>query len=172
MLKHITEQFNNDPLVTFEYTDADTFDCLDSDKEHIKQSYGICFCDGKLVIVFGYFGGKDREWGFPGGRIEIGETPEEALKREVQEESNMEVLSFLPLGYQKGSKPGHGYSYQLRYVCRVRPYGEFISDPANGTITAIKLIDPADYKKYVNWGKIGDRFVERGLELLPRLEKK
>ncbi len=163
----IIEQFNNDPQVTFEYTDADSF--VDLDKEHVKQSYGICFCDRKLVIVFGHFGGKDREWGFPGGRLEIGETPEEALKREVREESNMEVLSYLPVGYQRGSKPGQGFSYQLRYVCLVRPYGEFVADPAGGIITEVKMIDPADYRKYINWGKIGDRFVERGLELLPRL---
>ncbi len=91
------------------------------------------------------------------------------MKREVREESNMEVLSFLPLGYQKGEKPGEGYSYQLRYVCNVRPYGEFVSDPC-GVITEVKLIDPADYKQYVKyWGKIGDRCVERGLELAKRL---
>ena len=163
----ITEQFNNDPLVTFEYTDADGFEGLE--KEHIKQSYGICFCEGKLVIVFGYFGSQKREWGFPGGRIEKGETYEQALKREIQEESNMEVLAYLPVGYQKGSKVGHGFSYQLRYVCLVRPFGEFVEDPAGGVITEVKLIDPADYKKYLDWGKIGDRFVERGLELLPKL---
>jgi 8-oxo-dGTP pyrophosphatase MutT (NUDIX family) len=164
---HITEQFNHDQLVTFAYTDADTFDGLDI--APIKQSYGICFCDGKLVIVFGYFGGKDREWGFPGGRLEPGETSEEALKREIREESNMEVLSFLPLGYQKGSKPGGGHSYQLRYVCNVRPYGEFVADPAGGVITAVKLIDPAEYAKYLKWGRIGEHCIKRARELLTRL---
>src|SRR3989344_2628502 len=45
------------------------------------------------------------------------------------------------------------------------PYGEFISDPA-GSITEIKLIDPKDYKQYFDWGKIGDRILERALEML------
>lgn len=166
---HIKEKFNHDPSVIFEYTDADSFDELDPSL--CRQSYGICFCDNKLVIVFGYFGDKEGEWGFPGGRIEKGETYEDALRREIKEESNMQIISFLPIGYQKGSKIGQNdFAYQLRYVCKVKPYGEFVSDPAGGVIKAIKLIDPSEYKKYVlNWGKIGDRSVERALSLLPKL---
>lgn len=165
----IIEKFTHDPTVTFEYSDADSFD--DLDPILCRQSYGICFYENKLVIVFGYFGGKEDEWGFPGGRIEKGETFEDALRREIKEESNMEVLSFLPIGYQKGSKLGqNNFAYQLRYVCKVRPYGEFVSDPAGGVIKATKLVDPTEYKKYVlNWGRIGDRSVERALELLPKL---
>lgn len=164
----IREIFNHDETVIFEYEDSDSFDNLD--KKLCKQSYGICFCDGKLVIVHGYFGGKEREWGFTGGKIEDGETFEETLRREVQEESNMEVLSFLPIGYQKTTKTNEGlFKYDLRYVCKVKPYGPFVADPAQGIVDGIKLIDPSDYKKYVNWGKIGDRLIERALKLLPNL---
>jgi len=161
----ITEHFNNDPSVTFEYTDADSFD--DLDPALIKQSYGISFCDSKLVIVRGFFGAKEREWGFTGGKIEAGETPVDALRREVREESNMEVVSFVPIGYQKFIK-GSAFHYELRYVCKVRPYGPFVSDPC-GVVTEMRLIDPHEYKKYVDWGTIGDRLVERALALLPRM---
>lgn len=165
----IIEVFNNNADITFEYNDADSF--ADLDKKFCKQSYGICFCEGKLVIVFGYFGAKYREWGFTGGRVDEGETFEETLRREIKEESNMEVISFLPIGYQKVIKKGEGFvKYQLRYVCKVRPYGPFVSDPSDGTVSEIKLIDPSEYREYVNWGKIGDRLMERALQLLLKLK--
>lgn len=40
----------------------------------------------------------------------------------------------------------------------------FVSDPA-GSVTEIKLVDPADYRQYFDWGEIGDRILERALEL-------
>lgn len=48
---------------------------------------GICVRDGKVLIARRKEGGAEsRKWEFPGGKIEIGETPEEALERELLEE--------------------------------------------------------------------------------------
>ena len=148
-----------------EYSDADSFDSLSQEK--VKQVYGVCFCDEKLVIGFG---GMKKGWGLIGGSVEEGETFEETLRREIREESNMEILSFLPVGYQKVTDTRNDKTFfQLRYVCKVKPLGEFVVDGGDGMsekgITEIKLIDPADYKQYFDWGKIGDRIVERALEL-------
>lgn len=148
----------------FEYCDADTF--LHLDKSACTQIYAVCFVGEQIVIVYG---GKKGTWGLVGGTIEEGETFEETLRREIQEESNMEVLSFLPVGYQKVTDARDGsFVYQLRYMCTARPYGPFASDPA-GTVTAIKLIDPKDIKHYFDWGNIGDRIIERAMELKHRL---
>lgn len=145
---------------TFEYQDADSFEHLD--KSRCKQTYGVCFCDDK--IVFGYSGGR-KEYGLIGGTIEESESFEQTLRREIKEESNMEVLSYLPIGYQKvtdsiGSEP----FYQLRYACLVKPYGPFLCDPM-GDIVEIKLVNSEDYKEYLKWGDIGNRIVERAIEL-------
>ena len=52
---------------------------------------GVLLVEGKVVLVR-----NDRnEWELPGGRLEIGETPEEALAREFEEELSIAVE---PLG--------------------------------------------------------------------------
>ena len=148
----------------FEYEDADSFDSLPYEK--CAQVYGVCFEGDKLLIGFG---GNKKDWGLVGGTVESGETFEETLRREVQEETNREILVCLPLGYQKMTDTRDGtFVYQLRYVCDVRPFGPFIEDPAGG-VTKIKLIEPAEYKNYFNWGKIGERMIERSLELKEKL---
>jgi 8-oxo-dGTP pyrophosphatase MutT (NUDIX family) len=148
----------------FEYSDTDSFETLDKSK--CTQTYAVCYCGDKIVIGYS---GKKQAWGLIGGTIEKGETFEETLKREIQEESNMEVLSVLPVGYQKVTDTRDGsIIYQLRYVCTAKPFGPFVSDPA-GSITEIKLINPKDYKQYFDWGTIGDRIIERASELLPSL---
>lgn len=163
----ITEKYRGRSGVDyiFEYSDADSFSGLEYEK--CRQVYGICFCEDKLLIGYG---GQKHDWGLVGGTIEEGENFEETLKREIQEESNMEVLKCLPIGFQKViDTRDDSFVYQLRYVCLVRPFGPFESDPAGG-VTEIKLIDPTDYKKYFDWGKIGQRLIQRSLMLLDKLK--
>jgi 8-oxo-dGTP pyrophosphatase MutT (NUDIX family) len=52
---------------------------------------GVLFVGGKVVLVRN---GRD-EWELPGGRLDIGETPEQALVREFEEELSIQVE---PLG--------------------------------------------------------------------------
>lgn len=148
----------------FEYFETDSFEHLEYNR--CKQTYAVCLCDGKMVVV--YHGNKNT-WGLVGGSIEKGESFEQTLKREIKEESNMEVLKFLPVGYQKCiDTRDDSFIYQLRYVCTAHPYGPFISDPT-GVITEMRLIDPKDYKEYFDWGAIGERIIERALFLKEKL---
>src|SRR3990167_10027076 len=103
---------------------------------------------------------KKKYWTPPGGGIEKGETYVEALIREVKEETNMKVLHQELIGFIDVYETDRTIR-QTRSFCVVEPYGDFVSDPDDGEITEIKLIDPKDYKKYFDWGAIGDRIVER-----------
>src|SRR5260221_4946879 len=157
-LKTLESDFEwNGKKYKFIYKDADSFEDLLYEK--CKQCYGVCFV-GDLIVIGGY---KDH-WSLIGGTIEKGETFEETLKREVKEESNMKVLKYLPIGYQNVFNEDGSDIYQLRFVCEVEPLGEFKSDPG-GNVTTIKLINPKDYKNYFDWGEIGDRIIERAIEL-------
>lgn len=127
----------------------------------ILQAVGaFSFHNGKLVLVYNP---KRKSWTPPGGGIEPGETFEEAVIREVKEESNMNVLHQEFIGYQDIHEPDR-IVRQTRSFCIVEPFGDFISDP-DGDITEIKLIDPKDYKQHFDWGVVGERIMTRALEM-------
>ncbi len=132
----------------------------------LQGVHAFCFCDGKLVVVYADNKGY---WTPPGGGIESGESIEEAVIREVREETNMKVLHQELIGYQDIHEDGR-IVRQTRSFCIVNPIGDFVSDP-DGDITEIKLIDPKDYKKYFDWGVVGDRVMEQAMIILKRLNR-
>ena len=140
------------------YRDIDSTEELKGKKP--QQVHAYCFYQGKLVIVYTP---SKAIWTPPGGGIEPGETVEQAVIREVLEETNMKVLKQHLIGFQEIHEPER-VLIQTRSVCLVEPNGPFVSDP-DGDITEIKLIEPSDYKKYFDWGDIGDHLMERALEL-------
>ncbi|KKR81166.1 MAG: Phosphohydrolase (MutT/nudix family protein) [Candidatus Daviesbacteria bacterium GW2011_GWA1_41_61] len=160
----LTADYHSDgKIYKFRYYELANYDHLD--RARIRQVYGVCFYQDKMVIVLN---GKKQTWGLAGGTLRIGESIEETLKREVEEESNMQVLKWRPIGVQEVTDPNGNLYYQLRVVCKVKPVGEFLSDPA-GTITEIKLINPIDYITYFNWGEIGEKIIQRAVQLRPKL---
>ena len=142
-----------------EYEDMDDFSSLPYEK--CTQVLCFAFYKNKMLLVHD---GDKKSWGPPGGGIEKPESFEDCAKRELLEEANVEMLSFKPIGYQKASLPDRPKKYQIRVFCEVQPFGKFVEDP-DGDVTEIKYIDPKDYKKYFNWGEVGERIIERALEL-------
>ncbi len=138
---------------------------LDLGDKKIKGVHAYCFYKDKLVLVYAE---KKGYWTPPGGGVESGESARDAVRREVKEETNMNVIRQRFIGCQDITEP-QGVISQTRSVCIVEPYGPFVSDP-DGDITKIELIDPKDYKKYFDWGEIGDRIMARALELKAQMD--
>lgn len=51
----------------------------------------VIYADGKVFATQRGYGDFKGGWEFPGGKIEEGETPENALKREISEELETEI---------------------------------------------------------------------------------
>ncbi len=144
-------------VLKIHYVEGDPLEGVD--RVVLQGVHAFCFCNDQLVLVKHPLSG----WMPPGGRIELGESYEEAVAREVKEETNMRVLRQALIGYQDIYEPDRVIR-QTRSVCLVEPDGPFVPS-FEEEITEIKLIDPADYKKYFDWGEIGDRLMERALEI-------
>ena len=59
--------------------------------KHIEVVAAIIRKDDKIFATQRGYGEWEDWWEFPGGKIEQGETPEEALKREIREELSTEI---------------------------------------------------------------------------------
>lgn len=78
----------------------------------VIESNGLIFCTQR-----GYGEWKDW-WEFPGGKIEKGETPQEALKREIREELNCDISVGRLLGTVENDYP-HFHISMHCFMCRL-----------------------------------------------------
>lgn len=145
---------------TFDVIYRDINSIIELGNRKVSAVHAFCFCGGKLVVVFSE---KKNYWTPPGGAVEKGESVEETVIREVKEETNMRVIKQKLIGYQDIFELAQIVT-QTRSFCVAEPIGKFVNDP-DGDVTEIKLIEPNDYKKYFDWGEIGDRIMEQALQL-------
>ena len=101
----------------------------------IKVSAAVCIQSGKVLLASRPENKPPAGWEFPGGKLEPGETPQQAAKRELMEELNWDVL---PLDI----------IYQLKtpkitlYFVRVIPAGNTIPTPCEGQQIKWETLSP------------------------------
>lgn len=111
---------------------------------------------GRIFATQRGYGPYKDGWEFPGGKIETGETPEEALKREIREELDTEIEVGEPAGHIEYDYP----EFHLSMDC-------FFCTLLSGSLTlkeheAARWLSPAELDS-VSWLP-ADRSLIDGLE--------
>jgi len=95
-----------------------------ADSDKVKAAGVLIVADGNVLFLRrGNGGDHPGEWAFPGGHIEDGETPEEAARRETQEETGYEPHKLIELG-----KSDDGSVEFTTFYNESRPFDVALSD--------------------------------------------
>ncbi len=97
----------------------------------------------------------DGKWEFVGGGIEFGEEPEQALIREVKEESglNVKVIRLLPKIFTDRQQGSNGEDFQiiiLTYECKVVGGELSLKDEEIAELKFVKFEDVKNYNAFNN----------------------
>jgi len=150
-------------------------DCHDREEmdeyQPCTQVYGICFDDKGDILVIDEKG--DGAWKIVGGKPQAGETPEQALARELMEEANVELQQMLPVGVQKVEEffPDKGQLkvyYQWRFAGLVARLFPRTPDPDTGRIYPQKFVPVSEINEVVKWGETGKAMFAAAVDCLGR----
>ena len=86
-------------------------------RERITAAFALAFTDGKLLMADLTRRGLD----IPGGHLDSGEEPEDAMRREVHEETGARIGAAIPLGYEEyrllgPAPPDYPFPYPDSYM--------------------------------------------------------
>lgn len=88
-----------------------------SERKHIDVVAGAILRGGKVFGACRASGAYAGIWEFAGGKVELGETDEEALVREIREELGIEIAVERLLGVVDHDYPEYHMNMRL-YICR------------------------------------------------------
>jgi 8-oxo-dGTP diphosphatase len=103
------------------------------------------------VLLFAFFGDRvvlsdieGRGWSIPSGHLQEGETPEQAMRREAQEEAGIVLSKMEPLGVYLLQEPDGSCRYAPVFVGEV---AHFTPIPENSESRGVLLMPPEDVQE-------------------------
>lgn len=124
-------------------------------KKRIDVVGAVLIRDGRVLAAQRGGGGPlSGFWEFPGGKIESGETPQEALQRELQEELLVDAI----IG-DHVETTAHEYDFG---IVTLATYYATLNDgePQLTEHTSVRWLEPSDLKS-INWAPADVPAVER-----------
>ena len=121
--------------------------------------------DGKVVLIRRRYAPLAGEWSLPGGMVELGETLETAIAREMLEETSLvvevgPVIEVFDRIMFDESRRVRYHFVLVDYLCR--PVSGDLR--ASSDVDAAEWVDPADLVRYSLTAK-ATAVIERGLQL-------
>ncbi len=129
---------------------------------HIEVSCAIIEADGLVLAAQrGESMSMPLKWEFPGGKIHVGESPRECIRRELMEELSIEVTVLRPLPPAVHDYPGFSITL-FPFICKV----------ASGEMRlrehrAVVWFPPEDLRS-VDWAEADIQIVSHYLSILGR----
>ena len=131
--------------------------------------YAFAFTSDREMLLVTNPEWRPAGW-LPGGGIEDGESPKQALARELVEEANATLQQLVKIGVQRGDHSSGERIYNCYYWCRVTLANKF--SPKH-EITERFLVTPDEFLDRLFWGRTdpaATTLLERALVMDQRFE--
>ncbi len=126
-----------------------TFSWLGNVDIAVGRVYALAFNqEGEILLVTD--GQSQPKWWLPGGGIEVGETPEQALARELLEEANATLHQAIKIGVQRADDLAGNQDHHAFFWCRVTLGRNFVP---NHEVIARCLVKPEKFLDALFWGR-------------------
>lgn len=110
---------------------------------------GVVIIDGRAVLIRRGNEPRKGEWSIPGGKLELGETLAEGVRREVREETGLEVeVGELIEAFERVFRDAEGrvrfHFVILDYYCRASSAAAL----AGGDALDVALVSESEFERY------------------------
>ena len=130
-------------------TKAQFYPCKNIPDSSLVTSCMVCVVyENKILLAK-----PPRGWGLPGGRLELGETPEDCARREVHEETSVEVNTLRLIGAWRIEKLFHSKhndrypdrAYQQLFLADVKHIGDLVASHESSAREFVEFDRVQDY---------------------------